>query len=76
MRGGGRFLLMNIFHKENAMSNLPLVSVILLVYNGEETISITLDSILGQTYENFETILIDDASTLLINNAYETYIFC
>lgn len=39
------------------------VSVIMPVYNGEKYIREAIDSVLGQTYENFELILIDDAST-------------
>ena len=41
----------------------PLVSVITAVYNGEDTIGQTLDSILNQTYKNIELIIVDDAST-------------
>uniref|UniRef100_B8HRA4 Glycosyl transferase family 2 n=1 Tax=Cyanothece sp. (strain PCC 7425 / ATCC 29141) TaxID=395961 RepID=B8HRA4_CYAP4 len=42
---------------------LPLVSVILPVYNGEPFIEKTLNSILTQTYSNFEVLVIDDGST-------------
>ncbi len=41
----------------------PLVSIILPVYNGEKHISECIDSILSQTYNNFEFIIVDDAST-------------
>ena len=43
--------------------NMPLVSWILCVYNGEEYLADTMDSILGQTYPNWELIAIDDCST-------------
>ena len=42
---------------------LPLVSVIMPVYNGEKYVEQSIRSILGQTYSNFELIVIDDAST-------------
>lgn len=45
------------------MSNIPLVSVIVPVYNGAHTIRATLDSVFEQSYENFELIVIDDGST-------------
>lgn len=41
----------------------PLVSVIIQVYNGEEVIAKTLDSILNQSYTNMEIIISDDNST-------------
>lgn len=41
----------------------PNISVIMPVYNVEKYISIAVQSILNQTFENFELIIIDDAST-------------
>ena len=40
-----------------------IVSVITPVYNSQEYISLTIDSMLAQTYKNIEFILIDDCST-------------
>jgi glycosyltransferase involved in cell wall biosynthesis len=41
----------------------PLVSIGMPVYNGERFIREALDSVLGQTYENLEVIISDNAST-------------
>jgi glycosyltransferase involved in cell wall biosynthesis len=40
-----------------------LVSIIIPVYNRATLLSETLDSIISQTYQNFECILVDDGST-------------
>ncbi len=42
---------------------IPLVSVILPVYNAESTLADAIQSIINQTYTDFELIIIDDAST-------------
>ncbi len=41
----------------------PLVSVVIPVHNGGRWLAETLKSLSDQTYQNFEMILIDDAST-------------
>ncbi|MBA4389471.1 MAG: glycosyltransferase family 2 protein [Syntrophus sp. (in: bacteria)] len=41
----------------------PLISVILPVYNGAETLACALSSVLEQTFENYEILLLDDGST-------------
>lgn len=41
----------------------PLVSVMLPVYNGAATLALAVQSIVWQTFENWELILLDDGST-------------
>ncbi|MER5948592.1 glycosyltransferase [Streptomyces sp. NPDC001904] len=45
------------------MTPHPRLSVGLPVYNGEEYLAESLDALLGQTYEDFELIISDNAST-------------
>jgi glycosyltransferase involved in cell wall biosynthesis len=40
-----------------------LISVVLPVFNAERTISAALTSVLEQTYDRFEVIIVDDGST-------------
>ena len=40
----------------------PLVSIITPVYNGERTIDKTIESVINQTYDKFEMIIVDDLS--------------
>ncbi len=42
---------------------MPLISIILPVYNGETYLAQTIESILAQTYQNFELIVVYDIST-------------
>ncbi len=40
----------------------PIISVVIPVYNGAKTIKETIESVLEQTYQNFEIIAINDGS--------------
>lgn len=58
------------------MENLKF-SIIIPAYNCEDLVSKCLDSILNQTYKNFEIIVIDDCSTdntLNVLKSYSNYI--
>lgn len=44
-------------------ANLPLISVIVSIYNVEKYLSACINSILKSTYENLEVLMIDDGST-------------
>ncbi len=45
------------------MSEHPLVSVMMPAYNSGRTISFALASLIAQTYENWECVVVDDGST-------------
>ncbi|MBR0121131.1 MAG: glycosyltransferase family 2 protein [Clostridia bacterium] len=40
-----------------------LISIIMATYNAEKTVGFAVDSVLKQTYENFELLVINDCST-------------
>src|SRR5260370_21082698 len=45
-----------------AMSS-PMVTVVMSVFNGEEFLSETIDSVLNQSFRDFEFVIVDDGST-------------
>lgn len=46
-----------------AQSRMPKVTVLMAVYNGEKHLREAIESILGQTFRDFEFLIIDDGST-------------
>ena len=51
----------------------PLVSIILPVYNRQRVVSQAINSVLDQTYENFELIVVDDGSSDGSVNVVESF---
>lgn len=52
----------------------PLLTVVMPTYNGEKYISAAIDSVLNQTFENFELLIINDGSvdtTIKIISSYK-----
>lgn len=45
------------------MTDMPRFSVVVPAYNAEGTLSETLDSVLAQTFQNWEVVICDDGST-------------
>lgn len=41
----------------------PLISIVIPIYNREKTLHYCIDSVLNQTYQNWELLLVDDGST-------------
>ena len=55
------------------MTNAPLFSIIVPIYNVESYLKECLDSILAQTYKDFELILINDGSIDTSGEIAKTY---
>ncbi|MDF1507839.1 glycosyltransferase [Robertmurraya sp. DFI.2.37] len=48
---------------EHNVSSLPIISIVMPVFNREKYIAETIESILNQTYTDFELIIVNDGST-------------
>jgi glycosyltransferase involved in cell wall biosynthesis len=48
---------------EQGQKNGPLITVVTVVFNGKEFLEETIQSVIGQTYDNLEYIVIDGGST-------------
>ena len=55
------------------MSQPPIVSVLLPVYNGDRYLAAAIESILGQSFRDFELLIIDDGSTDRSRQRLERY---
>jgi glycosyltransferase involved in cell wall biosynthesis len=55
------------------MTEVPLVTVLMPVYNGERYLREAIDSILKQTYTEFEFLIINDGSTDKSVNVIQSY---
>ena len=51
------------FYNKFKRQNETMISIIVPIYNVEKYLEFCLDSILNQTYQDFEVILVDDGST-------------
>jgi glycosyltransferase involved in cell wall biosynthesis len=55
-------------------SDRPLISVLMTTFNRERYLAASIDSVLAQTFEDFELVIVDDASsdaTVALARAYE-----
>ncbi|KQS28252.1 glycosyltransferase family 2 protein [Dyadobacter sp. Leaf189] len=55
------------------MNNTPLISVALCTYNGQRFLKKQLDSLVTQSYNNLEIVVVDDCSTDLTFDILLTY---
>ena len=60
---------MNYYNKKN----IPYVSVLMSVHNSENTVNFAIDSILNQTFSNFELLIMNDCSTDKTQKILEKY---
>ena len=52
---------------------MPLISIIVPVYNGASTIQATVNSVVQQSFSDFELIIVDDGSSDNTQNILSRY---
>lgn len=65
------------FNKSQPNAELPLITIITVVYNGAQFLEDTIKSVINQSFKNFEYIVIDGGSTdgtLEIIQKYQSHI--
>ncbi len=55
------------------MNNAPLVSILMNCFNGEEYLREAIDSVIGQTYQNWELVFWDNQSTDKSKAIFDSY---
>lgn len=58
---------------ENEMDSDPLISVVIPTYNQADYLEKSIQSVLNQTYDSFETLIVNDGSTDETSRALEKY---
>lgn len=64
---------LHVAEKKNDVVKKPLLSVVMLVYNAEKYLAEAIDSVLNQTFRDFEFIIINDGSTDRSQEIISTY---